>query len=74
MRSSNSSPKGQRDPTNPGQVGLVITNLTKLAGLVVVVNEALFEPVLRPEVIGIAALMMAGAQGLETFLRSFFGK
>ena len=61
-------------PATTGRVGLIITNLTKLAGLVIVVNEALFVPTLRPEVIGVAALMMAGAQGLETFLRSFFGK
>jgi hypothetical protein len=73
MTSPNTSPDDDQRPI-PGQVGLIITNLTKLAGLVVVVNEALFEPVLRPEVIGIAALMMAGAQGLESFLRSFFGK
>lgn len=72
MNSPNTSPNGQA--TKPGQVGLVITNLTKLAGLVVVVNEALFEPVLRPAAIAVAALMMAGAQGFETFLRSFLGK
>jgi hypothetical protein len=69
MTSLNTSPNGRA-----GRAGLVITNLTKLAGLVIVVNEALLEPVLRPQVVGIAALMMAGAQGLETFLRSFFGK
>lgn len=53
----------------------VVTNLTKLAGLVIAGNEALIrtQPT-RPIVLAIAAFMMAGAQGLETFLDKFFGR
>lgn len=53
--------------------GLIVTNLIKLGGLVVALNEALAEPTIRPGSLAIAALMMAGAQSLETFLASFFG-
>lgn len=41
---------------------LVVTNLTKLGGLVVALNEMLIRPSLRPAVLAEAAFMMAGAQ------------
>jgi hypothetical protein len=49
-------------------VGLLLTNLTKLAGLVVAVNEALLRTEIRPVSLAVAAFMMSGAQGLETLL------
>jgi hypothetical protein len=49
---------------------LALTNLTKLAGLVVAVNEAVLRTELRPSVIALAAFMMAGAQVSETLLLS----
>jgi hypothetical protein len=61
----------QRSPSE--RFALIVTNLVRLGGLVVAMNEALIEPVIRPGAIAIAALMMAGAQSLETFLGSFFG-
>lgn len=67
----------QPDPSTserlPFLPGLIVTNLIKLGGLVVALNEALIEPAIRPGALGIAALMMAGAQSLETFLTAFFG-
>ncbi len=61
-------------PRAPAErAGLVVTNLIKLGGLIVAINEALIEPTLRPGALGLAALMMAGAQSLEAFLTSFFG-
>lgn len=61
----------QRSPFE--KFALIVTNLVRLGGLVVAVNEALVEPTIRPSAIAIAALMMAGAQSLDTFLGSFFG-
>lgn len=55
------------------RTGLWITNTIKLAGVVVAVNEALVEPTLRPGAIALAALMLAGAQSLESFITAFFG-
>ena len=53
--------------------GLVITNATKLAGLAVVIGEVFVRSELRPIALAVAAFMMAGAQGLETFLEKFLG-
>lgn len=73
---------GKPAPTSngAGQVRgatLALTNLTKLAGLVVAFNEAVLRTELRPSVIALAAFMMAGAQVSETLLVSaierFFG-
>jgi hypothetical protein len=61
------SPKAQ--PTE--RVGYVITNLIKLGGLVLAMHEGFGNG--RPIVIGVAALMLAGAQSLESFLTAFFG-
>jgi hypothetical protein len=55
-------------------ISLAVTNCTKLAGVAVAVHESLFRTELRPIVIGVAALMIAGAQGLETFLDKLFGR
>jgi hypothetical protein len=54
--------------------GLAITNLTKIAGVVVTVNETLIRTELRPIALAVAALMIAGAQGLETVLDKLLGK
>jgi hypothetical protein len=60
--------------SNQGErIGLVITNTTKLAGIVVAVHEALLVQQVRPIVLAVAALMMAGAQSLESALTAFFG-
>lgn len=48
--------------------GLLITNATKIAGVVVTVNETLLRTDLRPIALAVAALMIAGAQGVETIL------
>jgi hypothetical protein len=57
------------------QAGFVVTNLIKLGGLVLVFHDALTAPPgLDPVTLGIAAFMMAGAQGLDTFFQSFFGR
>lgn len=52
---------------------LIVTNLIKLGGLAVALNEVFVKPEIRSGGIALAALMMAGAQSLETFLTSFFG-
>lgn len=56
------------------QLGLVVTNLTKLAGVVLAFVESLGRAEVRPGVIALCALMIAGAQGLENVLRGLFGK
>lgn len=63
-------------PRNSSQgeyVTFLVTNLIKLGGLIVAINEALFEDPRDPVAFGIAALMMAGAQSVDTFFTSFFG-
>lgn len=50
------------------------TAAVKVAGLVIAIKEALIvDPPRDPVVFAIAAFMMAGAQGLDQFLSSFFG-
>jgi hypothetical protein len=51
----------------------IITNLTKVLGLVVAVNEAILRSDLRPQVLAVAAFMMAGAQGFEQLVGAMFG-
>lgn len=65
--------QSQPGPWGAERAALVVTNLTKLAGIVLAVNEALVEDQLRSEVLIVAAFMMAGAQALESVLTSFFG-
>lgn len=50
----------------------IITTLTKISGLVIAANEALLRTELRPVALAVAAFMMAGAQGLDSFLGSIF--
>lgn len=54
----------------------IVTNLTKLAGIVVVINEVMArgEQPVRPAVLVIAALMLAGAQGVESILDRVLGR
>lgn len=56
---------------------LIVTNLIKLAGLVLAVDEVLVQPQPRALVLGVAAFMMAGAQFSEEAvllaLGRFFG-
>lgn len=58
-------------------LALATTNLTKLAGLAIAVNEALLRSELRPTALAVAAFMMAGAQVSEGVLLAmvdrFFG-
>lgn len=50
---------------------LFLTNLIKLVGLAIAVNEALLQPETRPSVLALAAFMMAGAQISEDILMAF---
>lgn len=52
---------------------LIVTNLIKLGGLVAALNEMLIRTELRPSALGVCAVMMAGGQGLESFLSAFLG-
>jgi len=58
----------------PRGIALALTNLTKLAGLVVVLNEALLRTEMRPLVLAVSAFMMAGAQGVETLVDRLLGR
>lgn len=62
-----------RPPSPTERAGFVVTNLIKLGGLFVVLNEVFVENELRPQALAVAALMMAGAQSLESFFQNFFG-
>ena len=52
---------------------IFLANAIKLGGLGVAINELLIRSELRPGALAIAAFMMAGAQGLESFLQAFLG-
>lgn len=47
---------------------LALTNLTKLAGLVIAINEALLRHQVRPIALAVASFMMAGAQVSENVI------
>lgn len=47
---------------------VLVTNLIKLGGLGMAINEGLLRAELRPLALAVYAFMMAGAQGVETFL------
>jgi hypothetical protein len=51
-----------------------ITSVIKLGGLLIAANEALLNPEPHdPVVFAVAAFMMAGAQGIDSFLSSMLG-
>lgn len=53
----------------------IITLLIKLIGLGMAANEAfLVEPPRDPVILGLAAFMMAGATGLDSFVQAILGK
>lgn len=45
---------------------LLLSNVTKLAGVAIVINESLLRTNLRPSALAVAAFMMAGAQVSES--------
>lgn len=52
-----------------------VTNLIKLGGLAIAGNEAILQGSPHdPVVFAVAAFMMAGAQGVDSFLNNFFGE
>lgn len=57
---------------------LVITNVTKLVGAAVVINETMIRSELRPSALAVASLMMLGAQVSEDMILKaidrFFGR
>jgi hypothetical protein len=63
---------GERPLNGGAKFTLVVTNLTKVGGLVLALATGLGS---HPDsrVLAVAALMMAGAQGLENWLTSMFG-
>jgi hypothetical protein len=52
---------------------LVVTNIIKLAGVAIALNEAFFADPRDAVVLGFAALAIAGGQGIETFFLALFG-
>jgi hypothetical protein len=58
-------------PAFPRGLTLVLTNVTKLAGVVIALNEALIRADQRPMVLALAGFMMAGAQLSETLILAF---
>lgn len=55
------------------RVGLAFTGLVKLVGLLIAANEAFLVPHRDPAAFALAAFMMAGAQGLDSFISNFLG-
>jgi hypothetical protein len=54
-------------------IALTVTNVTKLAGVVIAFNEALLRTELRPIAMGVAAIMIAGARAVEQVVERLFG-
>lgn len=65
----------EREPSNgrPPILALVVTNLIKLGGLILGLHAG-FSDQANNAALLLAAFMMTGAQGLEWFLKSFFGR
>lgn len=56
-------------PSRSGQGGPVVTNVIKLCGVLILFVDAFTAPAgIAPETWAGAAFMMAGAQGIESFL------
>ena len=73
-RQAQESPTGARGGAAAERVTFWVTTAIKLAGLVIAVNEALFQPSPHDAVVlGLAGLMMAGAQALESSVQSLLG-
>jgi hypothetical protein len=64
------TPEQRRAPAPALWLTVIVTSLTKLAGLAIGFNEALLRTELRPSALGLAAFMMAGAQVSEPVLLS----
>lgn len=69
----------KRAPARPNQTnkvaqwGGIVTSLIKLGGLTIASNEALLNSAPHDAVVfGVAAFMMAGAQGIDSLLGSIF--
>lgn len=65
------------DPGAPGPAEnalrrstLILTNFTKVVGLIVVVNETLLRPTIRESALAVAGAMIFGAQTVENVLVS----
>lgn len=66
--------KGSSKGAAAVKAATLVTNLIKLGGLAIAGNEALLqESPHDPVVFAVAAFMMAGAQGLDSFLTNFLG-
>lgn len=50
-----------------------IPDLLRIAGVAVFLNEALLRGEMRPLIVAVSALAMAGGQGLDTLLDRLFG-
>jgi hypothetical protein len=64
------TPVQRRAPAPALWLTVLVTSLTKLAGLAIGFNEALLKTEVRPGVLALAAFMMAGAQVSEPVLLS----
>jgi hypothetical protein len=64
----------ERNGNGGERFALIVTNLLKLGGMALAFIEATGRDELRPGVLGLCALLIAGVQGLETFIRGLFGK
>jgi len=59
-------------PSSTVRTANIITTLIKLGGLAIATNEAfIVSPPRDAVVLGLAAFMMAGAQGLENLINNF---
>lgn len=56
------------------QAGDIVTRATHLLGAVIVANETLVRAELRPAALAMAALLLAGVQGLDSLLDRLIGK
>lgn len=64
----------RRDHSSAVGAAQAVTSLIKLGGLAIAGNEALLNGSPHdPVVFAVAAFMMAGAQGIDSFFNNFFG-
>lgn len=63
----------QQELTGREYAGFIVTNTLKLVGAVLGMSEAFLHDEVRPLVMAFSAVLIAGGQGIEAFLISFFG-
>lgn len=74
-RQVGANPEGESHTSSAARFAGFVTAMIKVVGLAIAANEALFTKPPRDAVVfGVAAFMMAGAQGIDSLLEALVGR